>query len=181
MFPTRSESWKSLTAVAARQGGLFTQRQALGCGVSKQLLQHHLKLGRFERRIRGVYRFSEMPLSEEEFFLPWLWTGRLGVFSHRTALELLGVLPRESRQVHLTLPTTSPRRASRPPSSLVLHYEDLERSDRKNVRGLPVVCAERALVQCIRKGMSGPSLRIALAQTAFRTLLSDPLQKGEMQ
>lgn len=69
--------------------------------------------------------------------------------------------------------------ACRPPATLVLHYEDVHRSERKIVRGLPVVCAERALVQCFRNGLSVRPLRLALANTAFRTLLSmHPLPEG---
>lgn len=178
MIPDQSESWRSLHAVAGRQGGLFTLRQALRCGVSKQLLHHHLKRGQVERPVRSVYRLPELPRREQEYFLHWLWTGVEGVFSHRTALEILGILPAEGGPLHLTLPTSSCRRTCRPPERLVLHYEDVARSERKMVRGLPVVNAERAIVQCIRKGMSGPPLRAALARTAFRTLL-DRVQGGE--
>lgn len=56
MFPTRAEGWKTLLETAARQDGVFTQQQALCCGVSKQLLQYHLRKGRLVRRTRGVYR-----------------------------------------------------------------------------------------------------------------------------
>lgn len=179
MLSVLSENWKLLHALAVRQGGLFTPRQALRCGLSKQVLQYHLKRGRIERRVRSVYRLSEVPPLEEELFLPWLWAGAEGVFSHRTALEILGILPREGPEVHVSLPTASRRRACRPPATLVLHYEDVHRSERKIVRGLPVVCAERALVQCVRKGLSGRPLRLALANTAFRTLLSmHPLPEG---
>lgn len=158
-----------LKGLAVGQGGLFTQEQALSCGLSKQLLQYHLRRGRIERLARSVYRLPEVPPRKQELYLPWLWTGCQGIFSHRTALELLGVLPRSGRDLHLSLPTAALRRLRRLPDGLVLHDEDIPVDERTVVDGLPVVCAERALVQCLRIGCADGALG---AEVAFRNLLA---------
>lgn len=174
MFGLRSQGWDALTKLARAQGGLFTLQQAGRFGLSKQLLYHHVKQGRVCRVQRMIYRLLHLPSEGERLFLPWLWTAREGVFSHRTALELHRVLPRAGDEVHLTLPATWPRRCYRPPAGLVLHYEDLPASDSAVAQGLPVVSVERALLQCLRTGLPRQELGQALAETGRLGLLLGP-------
>ena len=55
---------RGLEADAYQQSGYFTSKQALEHGVSRQLLNHHVKQGRFEPLRRGLYRVRGFPSSE---------------------------------------------------------------------------------------------------------------------
>jgi predicted transcriptional regulator of viral defense system len=60
----------------------------------------------------------------------WLWSERVGVFSHETALglhELSDVLP---ARIHLTLPAKWRRRRLRVPKGVVVHHADVDRRER---------------------------------------------------
>src|SRR5690349_14504727 len=85
-------NWNHLFETAAAQEGLFTTQQAAEAGYSPQLLVHHVHRGRIVRVHRGIYRLVHFPAGEhEELVAAWLWSERMGVVSHQTALALHGL------------------------------------------------------------------------------------------
>src|SRR5258706_8889267 len=122
--------WDRLYELAAPQSGYFTLSQAREAGYSPPLVQHHLGAGRIERVARGVFRLVHFPPSDhEDLVVPWLWSDRPGVFSHETAPmlhELSDVLP-SSR--HLSVPASWAHRRLRVPKRVILHFQDLARTD----------------------------------------------------
>lgn len=74
---------------AIGQEGHFTTQQAAETGYSPPLLAKCLKNGRVVRVRGGVYRIVHFPTGEhEDLATIWLWSEKVGVFSHETALML---------------------------------------------------------------------------------------------
>lgn len=123
---------RSLTALAASQGGYFTAAQADGAGYDYPHLSYHLSKGNFERVGRGLYRIPTLPLSEHDDLIRlWFWSrGRddrpQAVFSHQTALALHDLAEFIPTKVHMTVPKSFRKR---PPKGCVLHKGTLDSAD----------------------------------------------------
>jgi len=164
--------WDSLFDVAQSQAGYFTTRQAARAGYSSQLLAY-LSDKKVVRIRRGIYRLIHFPASDhEDLVVLWLWSGRVGVFSHETALalhDLSDVLP---SKVHLSLPVTWRRRRLRVPAGLVLHFADISEADRTSYSAVPVTTPLRTLADCIDANTTPDLLRQAIRQARRRGLIS---------
>ena len=121
---------RSLTALAASQGGYFTASQAEEAGYDYPHLSYHLAQGNFDRASRGLYRIPTLPLSEHDDLIRlWFWSrGRedkpQGVFSHQTALALFDLAEFIPTKIHMTVPKSFRKR---PPKGCVLHKASLEK------------------------------------------------------
>jgi predicted transcriptional regulator of viral defense system len=155
--------------MASGQEGLFTTVQAADAGYSPQLLQKHLHAGRIRRVRRGVYRLVHFPPGDhEDLAAVWLWSDRVGIFSHETALflhELSDVLP---ARVHLTLPGSWRARRLRVPRGVVLHHGDVAKDERAWVGPVPVTAPRRTLGDCIAAGVAPDLVDQAIEQAATR-------------
>jgi predicted transcriptional regulator of viral defense system len=111
----------SLQAEAYQQGGYFTAEQARGHGVSRQLLDHHVRAGRFERVRRGLYRLSGFPTGEHDDIRErWLAIGPYkAVVSHQSALVLHDLSDNIPNAVHVLVPRR--HRGLRRPAGVVVH------------------------------------------------------------
>lgn len=120
---------RSLTALAASQGGYFTAAQADGAGYDYPHLSYHLSKGNFERVGRGLYRIPTLPLSEHDDLIRlWFWSrGRddrpQAVFSHQTALTLYDLAEFIPTKIHMTVPKSFRKPA---PKGCVLHKGALD-------------------------------------------------------
>jgi predicted transcriptional regulator of viral defense system len=165
--------WDRLFETAVAQSGLFTTHQAAKAGYSPQLLVHYVRIGRAVRVRRGVYRLVHFPAGEHEDLIAiWLWSERVGVFSHQTALMLHGLSDVLPAQVHLTLPTGWRRRRFRVPAGVVLHHDDVPPEQRGWFGAIPVTAPERTLNDCARQGLSPELLREATQQALRRGLVN---------
>lgn len=165
-------SWDALFEVASGQEGLFTTVQAADAGYSPQLLQKHLHAGRIQRVRRGVYRLVHFPPGDhEDLAAVWLWSERVGVLSHETALslhELSDVLP---SRVHLTVPASWRARRLRVPRGVVLHYGDVAKDERTWVGPVPVTAPRRTLADCIAAGVAPDLVEQAIEQAGARGII----------
>lgn len=164
--------WHHLYEIAAAQEGLFATQQAAEAGYSPQLLAHHLWAGRMVRVRRGVYRLVHFPAGDhEELTVVWLWSEQQGVFSHQTALalhDLSDVLP---ARVHLTLPDPWRKRRLRVPDGVVLHYGNVDDSERRWFGPVPATAPLRTLVDCAAAQLSPELLRGAALDALQRGLV----------
>jgi len=121
MHDTEPPDIRGLEADAYQQSGYFTSDQAREHGVSRQLLAHHVRQGRFERVRRGLYRVRGFPSSQhDEVRERWLAVGKdKAVLSHESALALLDLSDNVPDQVHLLVPRRY--RGLRRPPGVVLH------------------------------------------------------------
>lgn len=162
-----------LFGIVAAQDGLFTTQQAEQAGYSDQLLVHHVNSGNFRRVRRGIYRLVHYPVGEhEEFVEVWLWSDRIGVFSHDTALalhDLSDVLP---AKIHLTLPSAARRQRRRVPEGVVLHHADVPEAERAWHGPVPITSPLRTLIDCAQAAISPELLEVAVAQALRRGLIA---------
>ena len=154
------------------QEGYFTTAQAAAAGYSRQLLRKHLAAGRIAAVMRAIYRIVDFPAGEhEDLVAAWLWTGQEGVFSHATAFllhELSDALP---AQAHLTVPESWRRRRLRVPSGVILHFADIEPSQRSWVGSVPVTSVERTLIDCASSHVAPDLVHQAYRQALHRGII----------
>ncbi len=145
--------WDRLFETAASQQGLFTTQQAAEAGYSPQLLAHYVQAGRVIRVGRGIYRLVHFLAGEqEELVAAWLWSERVGIISHQTALALHGLSDALPAHVHLTLPDGWRRRRFRVPPGVVLHYADVPPQDHAWFGAVPITNPGRTLNDCAPRG-----------------------------
>ncbi|MFZ2052432.1 MAG: type IV toxin-antitoxin system AbiEi family antitoxin domain-containing protein [Solirubrobacteraceae bacterium] len=155
---------RGLETQAYQQGGYFTAPQARAHGASRQLIEHHVRRGRFERVRRGLYRVHGFPRDEhDDMREAWMAVGaRDALLSHQSALALLGLSDEIPDAVHLLVPRR--RRGLRPPSGVLLHtHPDQEAVPTVWLDGLPLSTAARTLAD-VAKAMQPEQLQLAVRQ-----------------
>jgi predicted transcriptional regulator of viral defense system len=128
MHDVRAPDIRGLEADAYEQSGYFTIDQARAHRVSRQLLDHHVRQGRFERARRGLYRIRGFPTSQhDDIREKWMAVGtEKAIVSHESALALLELSDNIPDEIHLLVPRK--HRGLRRPSGVVLHtHPDDER------------------------------------------------------
>lgn len=165
--------WNALYSTAAAQAGHFTTAQAAHAGYSGPLLHKHQRAGRIRRVQRGIYRLVHYPPTEhEEFVAHWLWSARIGVFSHQTALALHGLSDLLPMQVHLTLPNSWAGRRLRIPQGLVLHFSDIPSKSSAWAGPVPLTVPARTLEDCAAIGLAPDLLRQAAREALLRGMVA---------
>lgn len=118
------KDWDSLFELADNQCGYFTLAQAGECGFSSSRTNKQLG-NRIERVARGIYRLRHYPLHEMGgLIVYWLWSDRVGVFSHGTALfhyNLSDILPKYTT---MTVPLAWKASRRKIPQGLRLEYSE---------------------------------------------------------
>ncbi len=164
--------WDRLFEVAATQEGHFTTAQAANVGYSPQLLAKYLASGRITRIRRGIYRLVHFPAGEhEELVGVWLWTERVGVFSHETALMLHGLSDVMPAKTHITLPSSWRSRRLRVPPGVVLHFSGIEEADRAWSGSVPVTTTARTLTDCADARVAPEFVRDAFEEATERGIV----------
>lgn len=141
---------QALFEIAESQDGSFTAEQAASAGFGADDATYHVARGNWLRENRGLYRLALYAWSPNQEYWRWyLWSrNRLGepqgVFSHTTALELLGISDSLSSQIHLTVPSDFRRKSVPPP--LVTHIGFLTPADYDDHLGFRVTTRIRTLV-----------------------------------
>ena len=163
---------RNLEAEAYQQGGYFGVDQARAHGVSRQLLSHHIRQGRFEHVRRGLYRIRGFPTSpHDEMRETWMAVGSdKAVLSHQSALVLLDLSDNVPDRVHLLV--ARKHRGLRRPPGVVLHT----RPDDEQIgivwrSGLPLTAPARTLVDVISE-LQPEQAAMAIRQALSGGLLS---------
>ncbi len=152
-----------LLQVARNQSGLFTAQQAVVAGIDRRNHSYYLKSGDWSRIGRGIYQLNIIPTGAMgQFFYLQFWTKNrsgepLGVFSYETALYLTqidssSVLP---TKFHITVPVDFRRNTSLP-DKLILHYEDLKKSDKIQSQNLYRTTISKTFCDLIVSGAYAP-------------------------
>lgn len=144
---TTSPDVRGLEVDAYQQNGYFTSAQAREHGVSRQLLNHHVKQERFERVRRGLYRIQGFPSSEhDDIREKWMAVGpEKAIVSHESALALLGLSDNIPDEIHLLVPRRY-RGLRRPPGVVIHTRPDDEKVDPIWREGMPATTPARTLV-----------------------------------
>lgn len=138
---------RGLEAESYQQSGYFTADQARKYGVSRQLLNHHVRQGRFERVRRGLYRVRGFPTSQyDDIREKWMAVGMdKAVLSHQSALSLLELSDNIPDKVHLLVPRRY-RGLRRPPGVVIHTRPDHEKVSTFWRDAMPVTAPARTLV-----------------------------------
>ena len=131
MSPKVPSPQTRLYALAERQQGFFSARQAESAGFDRRNHTYHLSRGHWVREARGLYRLSHFPRTPEADLCLWsLWSrGPLGattppgIISHESALALHKLSDLLPDKIHLTVPRTFGTRTV--PAVLELHRAEL--------------------------------------------------------
>lgn len=157
---------EALHRVAYGQDGYFTATQAHEHGFSAQLVDHHVRSGRYERARRGLYRLRGYPgSSHEQVRANWLTVGTdRAVVSHESALdlhELSDVLP---GSVHLLVDRRD--RGIKPHPGVVIHTtgEPLRASEAMSIDGIRVTSPERSILDAATTGTQPEQIEMAVRQ-----------------
>lgn len=161
-----------LEADAYQQGGYFNADQARTHRVSRQLLDHHIRRGRFERVRRGLYRIQGFPTVEhDDIREAWMAVGIPdALISHESALSLLDLSDSISNATHILVPRR--HRGLRQPPGVIIHTrpdnEDLASVWRD---GLPLTTPARTLLD-VADQLQPEQFSMAVRQALHRGLLT---------
>lgn len=155
---------RGLQTQAYEQGGYFTASQARVHGASRQLIEYHVRRGRFEPVRRGLYRVHGFPRDEhDDMREAWMAVGaREALVSHQSALALLGLSDEIPDAVHLLVPRR--RRGLRPRPGVIVHtHPDTEAVPTIWRDGLPLSAAARTLAD-VADVLQPEQLQLAVRQ-----------------
>lgn len=176
---------RGLEADAYEQSGYFTAQQAREHGVSRQLLNHHLKQGRFKAVRRGLYRVRGFPGSQhDEIREKWMAVGvGKAIVSHGSALTLLELTDSIPDNVHL-LVSRNHRGLRRPPGVVIHTRPDDESVGTVWREGMPITTPARTLVDVavdLQPEQAAMAVRQALAQGLLtrRQLKQEAARQGK--
>jgi predicted transcriptional regulator of viral defense system len=170
-----------LEADAYQQGGYFNAGQARAHAVSRQLLEHHLRRGRFERVRRGLYRVQGFPTAEhDDMREAWMAVGiEDALLSHESALALLELSDNIPDAVHLLVPRR--HRGLRLPSGVILHTRrDSEDPATVWRDGLPLTAPAQTLLD-VADLIQPEQMSMAVRQALSRGLLTADQLQGEAE
>ena len=136
-----------LYEVASQQQGFFSTRQALAAGYADNVHPYHVHNGDWRRVMRGIYRLQRFPVTPySELMVIWLWSQTRdgiaqAVFSHQTALFLLGKQAWTDGPVQVTLPLEFRKKAGSLP--LQRHTGTVPIEEKQEVTPFMVTTLER--------------------------------------
>ncbi len=163
-----------LHRLAYSQDGYFTAPQAHKHGFSIQLLDHHIRSGRYERIRRGLYRLRGYPgSSREQVRAGWLTVGvERALVSHESALELHELSDILPGSVHLLVDRRD--RGIKPPAGVVIHTtgEPPPPNEVMSIEGIRVTDPERAILDAAAAGTQPDQIELAVRQAIDHGLLT---------
>lgn len=145
----KAPSDRAIARIAEQQHGVITKAQLADAGVDKSGVSRRVRAGRLHLIQRGAYAVGHGHLSREGRWLAAVLTcGPRAVLSHRDAAALLGLRPKSSGPIEVTVPATGGR-AKRP--GLLIHRSTcLVPSDTTRARGIPVTTPARTIADLRR-------------------------------
>lgn len=163
---------RGLEAESYQQSGYFTARQARMYGVSRQLLNHHIRQGRFERVRRGLYHVWGFPGTRyDDIREKWMAVGMdNAVVSHESALRLLELSDNIPDRIHLLVPRRS-RGLRRPPGVVIHTRPDDEKVATAWGDSMPVTTPARTLVD-VAETLQPEQAAMAARQALRRGMLT---------
>ena len=150
------KSHHPLLQIAQSQAGLFTSQQAAKSGVDSRNHSYHLRVGNWSRVERGIYKLNLIQEnSKQDFFLIQLFMSSkrgefVGAFSYETALYLMGFISSIPDKLHITVPVQF-RKKLKNLENLVVHYENLELSEKIKKHNLYITSVKKTFQNLISK------------------------------
>ena len=154
--------------MAVEQYGYVTTRDARDLGIPTVELSKLAMRGTLAHISQGVYRFPELPVTENDTLMQAvLWTrDPRAALSHDTALDAYELSNINPDKIHVTVPKRERGlRRKNVPGVLVIHYEDLAPEQVGWWERIPTVTVAKAIDQCIATHVR-PDLVLQAIETA---------------
>jgi len=164
-----AELRRQLSALALRQAGYFTGEQARDVGYTHQAQRYHVERGNWAQVGRALFRLPDWPEREEDVYVRWrLWSRRLGVVSHQSALSVYRLGDVNPSLVHLSVP---PGFRARDPA-VALHRGTLAPEDvTEREAGYLITTPERSLLDSAAEQLTQEQVDAAVADAVDEGLV----------
>ncbi|HJS96883.1 MAG TPA: type IV toxin-antitoxin system AbiEi family antitoxin domain-containing protein [Solirubrobacteraceae bacterium] len=126
---------RRIARIAGRQDNVIGLEQLMGAGLGHDAVAYRVKAGSMQRLHRGVFLLGAAPPTPmARARAAVMACGQGAVVSHRSAAELLGLLPKTDREVDVTVVGRNPGFHA----GIRLHRpRGLARHDITSMRGIP--------------------------------------------
>jgi predicted transcriptional regulator of viral defense system len=139
------QRWEQLLEIATAQYGFVTTRDATDLGLPRSYLGKMKARGSIERVAHGLYRFPQVPVSENAHFMEAvLWVGEHAVLSHDAVLSLHGLAGANPHVIRVSTPRRI--RKSDPPAAIKVIRRTIPDGDQTRYEGIPSTTVARALL-----------------------------------
>lgn len=163
--------YTELFDIAADQYGFVTTTDASMVGAPDGTLVDLRRHGHVRRVAHGVYRFVSIPSTPfDEYMQAVLWSRRLGILSHDSALLLWELCDVSPTKIHLTVPKHARLRRSTP-AIYEVHARDLDPADVTNLEGMQLVTPRRAIEDGVERHLDGRLIEQAISSARARGLV----------
>jgi len=162
---------------AQRQYGYLTPDDARELDVDPTQLRLMAARQTLEHLGHGLYRMPMVPTTKLDAYMEAvLWTGRRGVLSHETALDLYELCDVNPSAIHLTVPSGFRTRKA-VPEIYRLHRFDLDPDEVGWHEGIPIVTPERAILGGIEQALGWQLIDQAIETARARGLITKATAK----
>lgn len=159
---------------AQQQYGFLTPDDARALGIDPTQLRLMAARHTLEHLSRGLYRMPVVPATPLDSYMEAvLWTGRQGVLSHDTALDLYELCDVNPSAIHLTVPNGFRTRKA-VPEIYRLHRFDLDPKEVGWHEGIPIVTAEQAILGGVEQALGWQLVDQAIEAARARGLITRP-------
>lgn len=170
-------AFTALLNYAQQQYGYLTPDDARGLGIDPTQLRLMAARHTLEHLGHGLYRMPVVPVTQlDPYMEAVLWTGRRGVLSHETALDLLELCDVNPSAIHLTVPNGFRSRKA-VPEIYRLHRFKLNPAEIGWHEGIPIVTSERAILGGIEHALGWQLIDQAITTARARGLITKPAAK----
>lgn len=162
---------------AQQQYGYLTPGDARELDIDPTQLRLMAARHTLERLGHGLYRMPLVPSTQLDAYMEAiLWTGRRGVLSHATALDLHELCDVNPSVIHVTVPSGF-RTRKVVPEIYRLHRFDLDPVEVGWHEGIPIVTPERAILGGIEQALGWQLIEQAIDTARARGLVTKPAAK----
>jgi predicted transcriptional regulator of viral defense system len=162
---------------AQQQYGYLTPDDARELDIDPTQLRVMTARDTLEHVSHGLYRMPMVPATQLDAYMEAvLWTGRRGVLSHETALDLHELCDVNPSAIHLTVPSGFRTRKD-VPETYRLHRFDLDPAEVGWHEAIPIVTAERAILGGIKQALGWQLIDQAIETARARGLITRPAAK----
>lgn len=166
------KNFVALLDQAQQQYGFLTPEDARELEIDPGQLRIMAARQTLEHVGQGLYRMPLVPATPLDAYMEAvLWTGRRGVLSHETALDLYDLCDVNPSAIHLTVPSAFRTRKA-VPAAYRLHRRDLDERDVGWHEGIPIVTPERAIEGGIEQALGWHLIDQAIENARARGLIT---------
>ncbi|HEY5342179.1 MAG TPA: type IV toxin-antitoxin system AbiEi family antitoxin domain-containing protein [Solirubrobacteraceae bacterium] len=170
-------TFTALLAHAQQQYGYLTPDDARALGIDPTQLRLMAARHTLEHVGHGLYRMPMVPVTQLDAYMEAvLRTGRRGVLSHETALDLHELCDVNPSAIHLTVPRGFRTRKA-VPEIYRLHRFDLDPVEVGWHEGIPIVTPERAILGGIEQALGWQMIDQAIETARARGLITKAAAK----